>query len=218
MFKILYEIRVADIFTFLNLFFGFAGIMYLFQDIYTSIQFLFIAALMDGADGFIASRVGEGSLGKILDSLADVVSFGVLPALMISLAGYIWIALIFLLTGIVRLARFSILKRENFVGYPITSSALMIASMFYLDFHINIIAGVGLVLSLFMLSDIEYIKIKDKVILFVVAVVIISTFIVKDAAYVILTLTLLYIVSPFPWRFSRWFMERRLRRLSLKRV
>ncbi|HID43472.1 MAG TPA: hypothetical protein EYP30_06840 [Archaeoglobaceae archaeon] len=218
MFKVIYEIRVSDFFTFLNISFGFAGILYLFQDMYIAIQFLFISALMDGVDGFIASKVGESSLGKVLDSLADIVSFGVLPALMLSISGFFTVAIIFLLTGILRLARFSILKRENFVGYPITASALMVASMFYLDFDIIIVAGTALVLSAFMLSDIEYVKIRDKVILFVVAVVIISTFIVRDAAYVIIALTLLYLVSPFPWRLNQWLIERRRRRLFSRRV
>jgi len=218
MFRIVYEIKLSDIFTFLNMSFGFVGILYLFQDIYVSIQFLFLSALMDGVDGIIASRVGEGSLGKVLDSLADVVSFGVLPALMLSISGFFSVALIFLLAGTLRLARFSILRRENFVGYPITASGLLIASLFYLDFEIVTIAATTLIISAFMLSDIEYIKIRDKVILFVVAVVIISAFVVKDAAYVIIALTLLYLVSPFPWRLNQWLVERKRRRLFSRRA
>jgi CDP-diacylglycerol--serine O-phosphatidyltransferase len=216
MFKILYEIKICDLFTFLNLSFGFAGILYLFQDITISILFLFISALMDGADGFIASKYGEGSLGKVLDSLADIVSFGILPAAMISMKGYFVVALIFLLTGILRLARFSVYNRENFIGYPITASALMIASMLYLNFDIEVVVVSTLILSAFMLSDIEYVKVREKVILSVLAIVIVSSFVVKDAAYVIIALTLLYLVSPFPWRFVEWM--RRRRRPSLRQV
>lgn len=216
MFKVLSEIKISDLFTFLNLFFGFAGILYLFQDVTLSVKFLFISAIMDGADGFIASRIGEGSLGKPLDSLADAVSFGVLPALMIALSGYMAVALIFLLTGVLRLARFNVLKKEDFIGYPITASAILVASMFYLDFNISIIEVMAVILSIFMILDIEYIKIRDTVILFVFAVIIISSFVVRDAAYVILALTLLYLASPFPGKVYQW-IERR-RKPYLKRV
>lgn len=208
MFKVLGEIRISDLFTFLNLFFGFMGILYLFQDITLSVKFLFISAIMDGADGFVASKIGEGSLGKPLDSLADAVSFGVLPALMIALSGHMAVAVLFLLTGVLRLARFNILKKEDFIGYPITASAMLIASMFYLNFSILIIEAMAVILAIFMILDVEYVKIRDNVILFVFAVIVISSFVVRDAAYAILAMTLLYLISPFPGRVYQW-MERR---------
>ncbi|MFP3908549.1 MAG: CDP-alcohol phosphatidyltransferase family protein [Halobacteriota archaeon] len=216
MFKILSEIRISDFFTFLNLFFGFMGILYLFQDVTMSVKFLFISAIMDGADGFIASRIGEGSLGKPLDSLADAVSFGVLPALMIALSGHMAVAVAFLLTGVLRLARFNVLKKEDFVGYPITASAIVIASMFYLNFDILTVEAMAVVLAIFMILDIEYLKIRDNVILFVFAVVIISSFVVRDAAYAVLAMTLLYLASPFPGKVYQW-MERR-KKPYLRRV
>lgn len=174
-----------------------------------SVEFLFISAIMDGADGFVASKIGEGPLGKPLDSLADAVSFGVLPSLMIALSGHIAVAMVFLLTGILRLARFNVLKKENFIGYPITASAIFIASMFYLNFNILAIEIMAIVLSVFMIVDIEYVKIRDNVILFVFAVVIISSFVVRDAAYAVLAMTLLYLVSPFPGRVYQWIERRR---------
>ncbi len=209
MFRVLYEIRISDLFTFLNLFFGFAGILYLFQDVTLSVKFLFISAIMDGADGFVASKIGEGSLGKPLDSLADAVSFGVLPSLLIALSGHMAIAVVFLLTGILRLARFNVLKKEDFIGYPITASAILIASMFYLNFDILTIEVMAVILSVFMILDVEYIKIRDNVILFVFAVIIISSFIVRDAAYAVLAMTLLYLVSPFPGRVYQWIERRK---------
>lgn len=209
MFKVLTEIRLSDLFTFLNLFFGFAGILYLFQDITMSVEFLFISALMDGADGYVASQIGEGPLGKPLDSLADAISFGVLPALMIALSGHMAVAVVFLLTGVLRLARFNVLKKADFIGYPITAAAMLIASMFYLNFAIPIIEAMAIVLAGFMVLDLEYVKIRDNVILFVFAVIIISSFVVRDAAYVILALTLLYLASPFPGRIYQWIERRR---------
>jgi len=220
MFRVLYELRVGDFFTFLNLFFGFAGIIYLFEDINMAIIFLFLSALMDGADGFIATRFGEGTLGHVLDSLADIISFGVLPSaiIAISIPEYLAISLIYLMTGMIRLARFSVQKTDNFIGYPITASALMIGSMFYLNFDVWIIIGTTVILSIFMITELEYVKMKDKVILFVVAVIIISSFYIKDAAYAIISLTALYLFSPFPWRFYQWLEFRKRRKPYLRRV
>ncbi len=209
MFRVLYEIRISDLFTFLNLFFGFAGILYLFQDVTMSVKFLFISAIMDGADGFVASKVGEGPLGKPLDSLADTISFGVLPALMIALSGYMAVAIAFLLTGVLRLARFNVLKKEDFIGFPITASAIVVASMFYLNFDILTIEIMAVILSVFMILDVEYVKIRDNVIMFVFAVIIISSFVVTDAAYAVLAMTILYLVSPFPGRVYQWIERRK---------
>jgi CDP-diacylglycerol--serine O-phosphatidyltransferase len=220
MFRIFWEIRIPDVFTFLNLTFGFAGIYCVFTKPELSIIFLFIAVLMDGADGLLATSHGKGVLGKDLDSLADIVSFGVLPALLIALNSLLClaIALIFLLSGILRLARFNVVNRENFMGYPITASALIIGSMVYLNFDFSYIASAALILSAFMVCDLEYLRIKDYLVLSVVAIVIVSSFIVKDAAYAILALTILYLLSPFPKQVMKWLERRRRRKPFLKRV
>src|SRR5438270_2637324 len=77
-----------------------------------------IAFVMDALDGQIARKSGQGSLlGKDLDSLADVVSFGVAPAGMAFAAGMRggWDALcliFFVACGISRLARFNVTAAE----------------------------------------------------------------------------------------------------------
>lgn len=219
MFEIFREIKLPDIFTFLNLIFGFAGIYYIFIDLHFSVIFLFTSVLMDGADGLVAARYGKGMLGEDLDSLADAVSFGVLPALMISVFSptHLAIAMIFLLMGVLRLARFNVLKTEDFIGYPITSSALMIGSMIYLGIDSLSIAVLTLIVSVFMVCDLEYLRIKDPVILSVMAIVIVSSFIVRDAAYVILAAAIFYLLSPIPKKVMQWLEMRKRRRLILKR-
>jgi CDP-diacylglycerol--serine O-phosphatidyltransferase len=219
MFEIFREIKLPDIFTFLNLIFGFAGIYYIFIDLHFSVIFLFTSVLMDGADGLVAARYGKGMLGEDLDSLADAVSFGVLPALMISVLSptHLAIAMIFLLMGVLRLARFNVLKTEDFIGYPITSSALMIGSIIYLGIDSLSIAVLTLIVSVFMVCDLEYLRIKDPVILSVMAIVIVSSFIVRDAAYVILAAAIFYLLSPIPKKVMQWLEMRKRRRLILKR-
>lgn len=201
MFKVFRDIRLPDIFTFLNLTFGFSGIYCVFSNPHLSYQFLFASVIMDGADGFVASKCGKGIFGKDLDSLADAVSFGVFPALMISNLGnsvvYLVIAMIYLLAGVLRLARFNVLSVNNFIGYPITASALMIGSMLYLGFGSSIVVATALVLSVFMVCDVEYMKIKNKPALSALGfVVIVTSLIVKQVAYLMLIATILYIISP----------------------
>jgi len=101
-----------------------------------------IALVMDALDGRVARRRGMASpLGQELDSLADVVSFGVAPAAMGFAAGLRggWDAL-FLVTfvgcGISRLARYNVTasalsdetgKVTHFEGLPIPTSLLLVA-------------------------------------------------------------------------------------------
>ena len=68
-----------------NLLAGFAGIYITLveQDLYAAVGCMLLAALLDVADGAIARALGAAQgIGKDLDSLADVISFGVLPAFM----------------------------------------------------------------------------------------------------------------------------------------
>ncbi|MBM3774376.1 MAG: phosphatidylcholine/phosphatidylserine synthase [Acidobacteria bacterium] len=121
-----------------------------------------LAAFLDGLDGRIARLTNTSSeFGREMDSLADVISFGLAPALLafawgvqfidpalnpaarehILRAGYFF-AFLFLLSGAVRLARFNISKnpvpknpgrpdRKYFVGLPIPASAATVAAVVY---------------------------------------------------------------------------------------
>ena len=119
------------------------------------------AVFLDGLDGRIARMTNTTSdFGREMDSLADVVSFGMAPAVLafawgvqfigplsdavsgeIHNAGY-FISFLFLLCGAVRLARFNVQKnpvpknpgrpdRKYFVGLPIPAGAGMVASVVY---------------------------------------------------------------------------------------
>jgi CDP-diacylglycerol--serine O-phosphatidyltransferase len=120
------------------------------------------AAFFDGLDGRIARMTNTVSdFGRELDSLADVIAFGIAPAVLgfawgvqfvnpaidgialeyLHRAGY-FVAFVFLLCGAMRLARFNIQKnpvpsnpgppdRKYFVGLPIPAAAAMVASVVY---------------------------------------------------------------------------------------
>jgi len=162
----------ANILTLMNLVFGSMAII-LVQHLHYSWAAIFIlfAVFMDGMDGKIARRFGATSeLGKELDSLCDLVSFGVAPAVLLyaqvflesyHLPGLI-AALFFIICGALRLARFNVLNiHEYFLGIPITLAGFLLAIISLLADNIYPMVVLLLVvfLSLMMISNIKIRKI-----------------------------------------------------------
>ncbi|MEK0446666.1 MAG: CDP-diacylglycerol--serine O-phosphatidyltransferase [Verrucomicrobiota bacterium] len=124
------------------------------RQIHYAIWLILASCIFDLLDGRLARLGGhESPFGREFDSLADIVSFGVAPALMVykivlfqfPKVGWI-IASIYLVCGALRLARFNCLAAVNsaaanreFTGFPIPAAAGMIASltlfMLWLDEH-----------------------------------------------------------------------------------
>jgi CDP-diacylglycerol--serine O-phosphatidyltransferase len=108
-----------------------------------AIGLLPLAFVLDALDGWVARKLRRGSrLGADLDSLSDIVSFGVAPAVLIYTLGArgLWDALAliyFVCCGISRLARFNVTAAEltdgesgkvrYFEGMPIPTSLLLVA-------------------------------------------------------------------------------------------
>jgi CDP-diacylglycerol---serine O-phosphatidyltransferase len=107
---------------------------------------IFAAAIFDFADGFVARALHvKSEIGKQLDSLADVVSFGVAPGIimfhLVLMGEELWkygipnyvalIALILPVFSALRLAKFNIDTRqeESFIGLPTPAMGLLIASL-----------------------------------------------------------------------------------------
>ncbi len=158
--------HIPNLFTLLNLFFGCLAIVTIMQTgltisadvngenlvvipekIYMASLFITLAAIVDFFDGFVARLLNVPSeLGKQLDSLADVVSFGVAPGMIafqflrLSFAqetdgldtNSIWLFPAFILpcAGAYRLARFNIdtTQSHGFKGVPIPAVGLLFAS------------------------------------------------------------------------------------------
>jgi CDP-diacylglycerol--serine O-phosphatidyltransferase len=115
---------------------------------HTAIWFILGACFFDLLDGRLARLGGhESAFGREFDSLADIVSFGVAPALMVyrvvlqEFPRACWIiAFIYLACGALRLARFNTVsatqdgngghvRDKNFTGFPIPAAAGLIASI-----------------------------------------------------------------------------------------
>ncbi len=159
--------NIPNLFTLLNLFFGCVAVIYILQNGITVLHyadgseyigmperigaaslFIGLAALVDFLDGLVARLFKAVSpLGKQLDSLADVVSFGVAPGMILyqllrlSFAGQedgldvpvLWLlpALVFPCAAAYRLARFNIDDSQEFgfKGVPTPAAGLLIASL-----------------------------------------------------------------------------------------
>ena len=191
------DMRLADVFSFLNLSFGLAGIGYAFSDVERAALFVYLAALMDGADGYIATRKGNSEFGRELDSLADLVSFGVLPAIMLwsTSQNLFPIALAYLIAGAFRLARFNVTGSNDFVGMPITASGLLLAAVIHLSFF-QLAPFLAIVLTLLMVSRWRYVKIRDMSLLSLFAAVLIVSVFVRDASYALIFFTAAYAAYP----------------------
>lgn len=137
--------HAANMITIANLAFGGAAIMATMNELYTfSVLFIFIAGLLDRFDGMVARKFHlESELGKQLDSMSDIISFGVAPALLLyslvlqpySVTGMI-ITVIYIACGAFRLARFNISESNGFfTGLPITVAGVILTlSYFAIDF------------------------------------------------------------------------------------
>lgn len=144
----------------------------------TAAFFLIVAsAVFDFFDGFAARLLKQYSpLGVQLDSLSDMVSFGVAPSvIMVSLAmvngveGYWWLlCLSIALFSALRLARFNIDddQHSSFVGLPTPACALFVASGSYFlldhDIALNpwIVIGVSVVLALLLIAPVRMFSLK----------------------------------------------------------
>lgn len=133
---------IPNLMTLGNLLCGCLGILSVFkQDLIGASFFIGIALLLDFGDGFVARLLHSASpIGKELDSLADVVSFGVLPAFILhnQLVNYEltngWVAYIafsIALFSALRLAKFNVDTRQTdtFIGVPTPANAMVIASL-----------------------------------------------------------------------------------------
>lgn len=167
--------QLPNLFTLLNLFFGCFAIVYIMQSgfaitadaegtllldisekIWMASLFIGLAAIVDFLDGFVARLFNASSeMGKQLDSLADLVSFGVAPGLIIyqllrlSFAqqedgietSIIWLAPAFILpcAAAWRLARFNLDHSQSFTfkGMPVPAVGIFVASLPLIYWNVN---------------------------------------------------------------------------------
>ena len=169
--------NIPNIFTTLNLVSGFLGITFFLSDFTNLIPYcIYLSLIFDYLDGLIARKLNLiSNFGKQLDSLADLVSFGVLPSLVI----FDWLSLnstynmleyisvLILVASAFRLAKFNISQSSSndFIGLPTPVNAIFFVSIFYSTNYVTflndkILVGLVIIFSLLMISNIRFISMK----------------------------------------------------------
>ncbi|MDC0336229.1 CDP-diacylglycerol--serine O-phosphatidyltransferase [Pseudodesulfovibrio sp.] len=175
---------LPNLLTTASLFIGFLGLTWAIQGDYASCALCILAScVFDGLDGKVARMTGTTSeFGVQLDSLADLVAFGVVPAMMV----YLWMldgfgrlglmaAFLFMACGALRLARFNVQaatsSKKHFIGLPIPAAACSLATLvlfteYVPEAYMESIVPIGTlalvyVLSFFMVSTIRFYSFKE---------------------------------------------------------
>lgn len=171
-------IGLSDLVSLMNMSCGFLSIlMSINHNFYYAAIFMILSLLFDSIDGWVArktNRLDEYEFGKNIDSLSDIVSFGVSPAVFLYLfslvnAPYlevptVLVSLFIIICGILRLTRYNVISNnvEGFIGFPIPGIAIIIAS-FYISglFNIYIALILAIIVSIAMICNIPYEKFNN---------------------------------------------------------
>jgi CDP-diacylglycerol--serine O-phosphatidyltransferase len=213
---------LPNLFTTLNALFGFFAIISAIDgEFVTSAVTIILAALFDGLDGKIARATNTTSrFGVEYDSLADLISFGVAPGLLIYLMALRpldrvgWLAaFLFTICGALRLARFNTqsgtVSSDYFVGLPIPAAAGMAASTVLFTMHTGIHAALSpfvfmvmlYLLSFLMVSNIRYNSFKKPELFkrmnfnVLVGLVLVLVFIVAQPQIALFSIGIVYVSS-----------------------
>jgi len=173
--KITSFISLPDVLSILNASSGYFSILMSIHGAFSAASILMLlAVIFDSLDGWVARRTGRVDIhgfGKNMDSLSDVISFGVAPAILIYLTSAdfryinILVGLLIVICGILRLSRFNVLTGggKNFTGLPIPVAAVVVSSFYLTGFYSETVVGVMmLAVSILMVSSIEYPRVGGK--------------------------------------------------------
>jgi len=169
------------VFTMGNVVFGFIAILEAIEGHITSAcWFVILAALLDALDGKVARLSGGTSqFGVELDSLADFLSFGVAPAVIVyqiklnDLGRWGWvISIVYIMAAAFRLARYNILadseEKKDFMGLPVPMAAMTLVGFIILSYRIwgqleysEWLVSMIVLFAILMVSQVQYDAIPD---------------------------------------------------------
>ena len=229
---------LPSVFTILNLFLGYMAILHVIKgNFVTAVYFTTASVIMDGFDGTIARLTkSESDFGVQMDSLVDAIAFGFVPSMLI----YFWgfqsgfqeigriVGFGFLSAGVIRLARFNVLKEAHvepsniFIGLPIPMGAISIGSIVLImnkaqpegKAAIWLFSAYCILISLLMISNIKYhtnkktLPLRNSLIMLLILAILIGFAIIYPTP-VIPILNCLYVLSPLGF-----FLAKKIRKES----
>jgi CDP-diacylglycerol--serine O-phosphatidyltransferase len=228
---------LPNLFTAGSLFAGFYSMVSTVNGDYrTAALWILASSIFDGLDGKVARLTGTSSkFGVEFDSLADVVSFGAAPGLLVycwalkPFGRVGWLAgFLFLCCAALRLARFNVqvdtVESRRFVGLPTPAAASVVSATVLFFYHFgwpSTFYKIGIItliyfLAFLMVSNVRYYSFKDPSLVkrqpfvFLVVAVLLLTVIAAEPAIMLFTLFICYILSgPIGFLFT-WPRRRRL--------
>ncbi|WP_458453620.1 archaetidylserine synthase [Methanobrevibacter sp.] len=174
-------LAISDMMSLMNMSSGFLSIISSINNNFElSAILMLVAIIFDSIDGWVArktNRQDDLGFGKNIDSLSDIVSFGVAPAVFIytcinTTPGILQIiviltSLLIVICGVLRLTRYNVISEKidttDFIGFPIPGIAYILAT-FYLSGIFNPYMAIilSIIVSLIMISNIKYPKFDNK--------------------------------------------------------
>ncbi len=170
------------VFTMGNVVCGFFALLSILEgNVIAACWLILLAGVLDVLDGKVARLSGSNSqFGVELDSLADFLSFGVVPGIIVysltlpTVGKLSWIVpVIFIMAAAYRLARYNLMadseEKKDFLGLPVPGAALGLVSFTIFSYqlweqvvHLELFIGMTLVLSFLMVSQVEYESLPDR--------------------------------------------------------
>jgi len=165
--------HLPNLITCLNLVSGSVGIyLVLVNGDSRAIYFVLAGAFFDLLDGMVARLLKVSSdIGKQLDSLADLITFGLLPSFYLMSffeegSWYKWLPLLIAVFSALRLAKFNIdeSQSDHFKGLPTPANAIMVTSLVFVPFSISSWTLISFILfsCVLLVSNISLIALKFK--------------------------------------------------------
>lgn len=147
----------------------------------TACWFIVLAAFLDVLDGKVARLSGGTSqFGVELDSLADFLSFGVAPAVLVyatalkELGKWGWIiSIVYIMAAAYRLARYNVLadteEKRDFLGLPVPGAALPLVTFIIFSYSLfggleyaELLISMVILFSFLMVSQVQYDVVPDR--------------------------------------------------------
>ena len=173
-------IATSDIISLLNMSSGFLSILCSINNYFELSAILMIIAIMfDSTDGWVARKTKRNDslgFGKNIDSLSDIVSFGVAPAVFIYTSInttsiplqilVILVSLLIVVCGVLRLTRYNVIadhvKTSDFIGFPIPGISFIIATYYLSGLYNSYLALIlSIIVSILMISNVKYPKFSN---------------------------------------------------------
>jgi len=173
---------VPGTFTMGNVVCGFLAILSAFEGhITTACWFIILAGFLDALDGKVARLSGGTSqFGVELDSLADFLSFGVAPAILVysiklnDLGKWGWIiSIVYIMAASYRLARYNLMaeqeEKKDFLGLPVPAAALTLVSFIIFSYYLwnglqygEWLVSMIILFAFLMVSQVQYDAFPDR--------------------------------------------------------